>query len=234
MTSHPLDLLPTFLSVLVLLAVAPFCYRWGGHRATARLQPMVHGLMRMAYSDHLTGLPNRRAAVDYLESGEGEAWVAMVDVRWLREVNNSRGHTAGDELLRAVAGALSVAVEPDGQAARFSGDEFVLCVADADDDGQLPERITERIRVELARYGAADPDVPQPQVCIGWASTRQLSRALVLEAVGVAVAQAKAFAPDHGDGATACSVRYQDQPTTAPGPHLPAQRRVVGRSTVGS
>ena len=231
MTSLRSDLLPTLLAVAALSVVAPLCYRWGGHRATARLQPMVHGFMRMAYTDHLTGLPNRRAAVDYLESGDDEAWVAMIDVRWLAAVNNSRGHSAGDELLRAVAGALETAVADDGQAARFSGDEFPLTVL-ANDDPQQPEAIAERIRAALARYGTAHPDAPQPQVCIGWAATKQATRSRVLDAVGIAVAHAKALAPTYGDTSTVCTVRYQDEPTSdIP---IPIQRRAVEHSAVRS
>lgn len=225
MTSHPADLLPALLAVLTLIVAAPLCYYWGGHRAATRLQPMLLGLLRMAYTDHLTGLPNRRAAVEYLQTSEVEQWVAMIDVRWLKSVNNTRGHSAGDELLRAVAGALSAAAEPDGQAARFSGDEFLLSVPDTDDP-QQPDRIAERIRVGLARYGETHPHATQPQVCIGWAATKQMTHSQVLGAVGIAVAHAKALASTDVDGSAVCSVRYLDEPPSEV--RIPVQRDAVG------
>jgi diguanylate cyclase (GGDEF)-like protein len=230
-TSAFADLLLTLLAAAASLVIGPLCYRWGVHRATARLQPALHRFLRMAYTDHLTGLPNGRAAVEYLETSEGEQWVAMVDVRWLRAVNNSRGHSAGDQLLQAVADALARVAEPDGQAARFSGDEFLLSIPDTGDPRE-PDSIAERIRAELAGYGAVHPDAPQPQVCIGWAATRQVSRSRVLEAVGIAVAHAKALAQTHGDGSTVCSVRYQDElPSDV---CIPFQRRGVDRVVVRS
>lgn len=105
-----------------------------------------------ARRDELTSLYNRRGWVEFLEAEERRcrryghpACVIAVDLDDLKSVNDRHGHAAGDEMLRAAAGALSTAVRGIDVVARTGGDEFmVLCIeCDASNAGALVERIRE-------------------------------------------------------------------------------------------
>ncbi|KQQ31307.1 hypothetical protein ASF53_00905 [Methylobacterium sp. Leaf123] len=95
---------------------------------------------RLAHTDALTGLPNRRSFVAQLEEAVGRAaaggerfCVGVIDLDGFKPVNDSLGHRAGDDVLREVARRLQG--EGLGRAARFGGDEFGLIVeGDADLD----------------------------------------------------------------------------------------------------
>jgi diguanylate cyclase (GGDEF)-like protein len=96
---------------------------------------------RLAYYDTLTGLPNRRRCVDLLgrlvaaARGLGEAVaVIYLDLNNFKRVNDTFGHSVGDEVLRTVADRLTstlagfTAKHPSVVLARFGGDEFVIAV----------------------------------------------------------------------------------------------------------
>ena len=94
-------------------------------------------LEQQAYYDELTGLPNRRLLLQLLEqqlapnnrrqdsSQEGLA-VLFVDLDHFKRINDSLGHTAGDQALVTVANRLRNAVRPADTVARLAGDEFVI------------------------------------------------------------------------------------------------------------
>lgn len=86
-------------------------------------------LLYRAANDALTGLLNRTGlhdAVD-LRIAKGEPFVlVLVDLDRFKEVNDTLGHQAGDELLRAVAERLRACLPPQAVLARLGGDEFVL------------------------------------------------------------------------------------------------------------
>ncbi len=98
-------------------------------------------LERAALYDPLTELPNRASFLDHLarrlsaclRSGQGLA-VAMLDLDGFKEVNDTLGHHHGDRLLQAVAARLRRSVRASDLVARWSGDEFVLLLADAGDE----------------------------------------------------------------------------------------------------
>jgi diguanylate cyclase (GGDEF)-like protein len=99
---------------------------------------------RLAYYDTLTGLPNRRRCVDLLgrsiaaAKGSGEAVaVIYLDLNNFKRVNDTFGHSVGDEVLRTVSDRLTstlagfAAKHPSVLLARFGGDEFVIAVRHA-------------------------------------------------------------------------------------------------------
>jgi diguanylate cyclase (GGDEF)-like protein len=102
-------------------------------------------LHHMAYTDALTQLPNRaqftRVLGRTLASGAGLS-VLFVDLDDFKTVNDSLGHTIGDELLAEVAGRL-VAVADDAVVARFGGDEFALLLESPTDPELVAARILE-------------------------------------------------------------------------------------------
>jgi diguanylate cyclase len=96
---------------------------------------------RLAYFDPLTGLPNRQRCLETAErqfaeaarTGESVA-VVYLDLNSFKRINDTFGHSAGDAVLRTVAGKLARAIQsPEGGAAhvslaRFGGDEFVILI----------------------------------------------------------------------------------------------------------
>jgi diguanylate cyclase (GGDEF)-like protein/PAS domain S-box-containing protein len=97
-------------------------------------------LVYLAHYDGLTGLPNRVLFFDRLQQTLAQAGrrnllaaVMFLDVDRFKVVNDTLGHTVGDELLRHVAQRLAGCVRVGDTVARFSGDEFVLIVNDLHD-----------------------------------------------------------------------------------------------------
>src|SRR5262245_1865530 len=121
-------------------------------RATAdALADAQRQLRHLAYHDPLTGLPNRIAFQQELETalaGELPAVaVLFVDLDDFKLVNDSFGHQAGDELLTAVAGRLRKATRAGELVARHSGDEFLILVFGAEHANGGPD-------LDGVRYGA--------------------------------------------------------------------------------
>ena len=108
-------------------------------------------LKHRAFHDALTGLPNRslfaREAADALETARAAgrtAGVLFVDLDDFKMVNDTMGHSVGDELLVEVAARLAAVVRQSDTAARLGGDEFALLIddaADPDDVDAFAERI---------------------------------------------------------------------------------------------
>ena len=120
-------------------------------------------LVHRTLHDPLTELPNRQLFLDRLEqtrtnrfaAGSGLA-VVFIDMDGFKQVNDSFGHHAGDELLVAVARRLQRAVRPSDSVARFGGDEFVVLAEEVDsltDATQLAWRLTSALRTPFSIAG---------------------------------------------------------------------------------
>lgn len=97
-------------------------------------------IRQQAYYDALTGLPNRSLLFDRLAqstiAARREGWLSallFIDLDRFKEVNDTLGHVAGDELLQDVASRLRECVREVDTVARFGGDEFVLLLQDLAD-----------------------------------------------------------------------------------------------------
>lgn len=139
-----------------------------------RLRTMTATLRELSMSDELTGLRNRRAAfvlgTQLVELGDRqrrEVQVLFVDVDGLKALNDSLGHGAGDDALRAVAEALSSAFRRSDVVARIGGDEFLVVAAGLGE----PDRagLERRIRQSLAATDVAAPG-KGVSVSLGWAT----------------------------------------------------------------
>ncbi|NBD19256.1 diguanylate cyclase [Aquabacterium fontiphilum] len=112
-------------------------------------------LHRMATTDHLTGLMNRRSLVDALEREQARRLrkphpmtVILVDIDHFKQLNDTYGHAVGDWALQAVAGVLKKGVREMDFVARWGGEEFliVLPFADGTQANPVAERLRETIR----------------------------------------------------------------------------------------
>jgi diguanylate cyclase (GGDEF)-like protein len=97
-------------------------------------------LTRQAFADSLTGLANRALFRDRVEHAlarhrrdAGRVSLLLLDLDDFKTINDSLGHTAGDELLVALAGRLREEVRGCDTLARIGGDEFAVLVEDLDD-----------------------------------------------------------------------------------------------------
>jgi diguanylate cyclase (GGDEF)-like protein len=126
----------------------------------ARLHDMVE---RQALLDGLTGLANRRAAADALHAEAARAErletplsVVLADLDGFKDVNDAHGHAVGDEVLRVVAEVLRETLRESDVAGRWGGEEFLLLLPGADEEGAA--QLAERVRAELSSRNI--PSVP--------------------------------------------------------------------------
>ena len=115
----------------------------------------IAGLRDLALTDSFTGLANRRAYEERMEEellraqrmGRSLA-LLLLDVDHLKQMNDTFGHAAGDQLLRAVVDVLRSRTRGIDLAARLGGDEFILILPETDRAGAMValERLTEGIR----------------------------------------------------------------------------------------
>ncbi|MGI8746760.1 MAG: putative bifunctional diguanylate cyclase/phosphodiesterase, partial [Deinococcus sp.] len=86
-------------------------------------------LQQLAYSDLLTGLPNRLQLDRALRQAERQGApfsLLFIDMDGFKLINDTLGHAAGDEVLREISGRFGPFLRPGDLAARLSGDEFVI------------------------------------------------------------------------------------------------------------
>jgi diguanylate cyclase (GGDEF)-like protein len=118
-------------------------------------------LEHQANHDPLTGLPNRTLLAHYVADrfrpGAGGLACLFLDLDNFKVVNDSLGHTAGDELLVEVAERLRATVRPGDLVARFGGDEFVVVCEHVDEDAAvaLAGRVSEALARPM-RLGGVD------------------------------------------------------------------------------
>jgi diguanylate cyclase (GGDEF)-like protein len=115
-----------------------------------------------ATHDELTGLPNRALVLDRLshamtraERTDSRVCVLFVDLDRFKAINDSLGHSVGDEVLVRVAERLQVAVRPSDTVGRLSGDEFVVICEDLtpNDALHIAERVADAVSAPVQLYG---------------------------------------------------------------------------------
>ena len=123
---------------------------------------------RMTYEathDGLTQLSNRRAAMARLEQGLARTdrtgttlAVLLCDLDWFKDINDHRGHSAGDLVLQIIARRLSASVRAGDHVGRLGGDEFVVIAEPVEDTARaldLAERIIEVLQQPMVIDGAS-------------------------------------------------------------------------------
>lgn len=160
---------------------------------------------RMAYTDELTGLYNRRGLFavgePLLLKGRETGWpicVLYADVDGLKKINDSQGHEAGDRAIQAAARALKAALRETDLVARLGGDELCAVLTGSQGDGSA-------LLSRLSKLAQPDPASGRPAMSVGLArddraATTDLER-LVQRADHVMYAlkrwrRERTFAPD--------------------------------------
>jgi diguanylate cyclase (GGDEF)-like protein len=126
------------------------------HAVVALENARLHGMVeRQALIDGLTGLANRRAASDALHAEAARAErletplsVVLADLDGFKDVNDAHGHAVGDEVLRVFADVLRETLRESDVAGRWGGEEFLLLLPGADEEGAA--QLAERVRIGLA------------------------------------------------------------------------------------
>jgi len=115
-------------------------------------------LLRSAQSDPLTGLPNRSLLLARIDSCLRESWhgeqrptLYFVDLDRFKNINDSLGHAAGDQVLRTVAERLVQAAPASAMVSRLSGDEYVVLDPESADGSSvdIAERLLDVFREPL-------------------------------------------------------------------------------------
>lgn len=132
---------------------------------------------RQSQFDELTGLANRRRINQKLSTTLSAFKVAkrscalmMLDLDRFKQVNDTLGHPAGDELLKQVSDRLTAIVQDRGEVGRLGGDEFQILLPDMDDRGELSDLASRIIQM-----------ISQPYSING-------RRAIIGTSIGVAIA----------------------------------------------
>jgi diguanylate cyclase (GGDEF)-like protein len=151
--------------VLLLLAIGSVLtsYLFDVRRQRAGLRAGAEVARRLARSDALTGLGNRRALDDTLNGETARSArrgtplaVGLVDLDGLRRINDRYGHLEGDRCLREAARAMEKSVRGGDMCFRWGGDEFVVVLPGTDRAGA--EGVLARMAESVGRVCASNDD----------------------------------------------------------------------------
>ena len=144
---------------------------------------------REARFDGLTGLPNRTsferlvAEASERSGSGGESFVIMLDLDRFKEVNDTLGHRAGDDLLIVVGDRLTALLGPDDVLARLAGDEFAIV-------GQRRDR--------------------EDMLALAWACVHEVGRPVTLDGLEIVVTASAGMAVIDDDIEDGAPLRYAD------------------------
>ncbi|HEX2040445.1 MAG TPA: diguanylate cyclase, partial [Acidimicrobiales bacterium] len=128
-------------------------------------------LDRLARHDTLTGLHNRRHLEEHLHGmvvgsmrRKQAVGVLLIDVDHFKQINDTYGHSVGDEVLTAVAARLEAGLRADDVAGRWGGEEFLVLLPQTELDGAMA--VAERMRASVADDPVAVSDGTSVEVTV--------------------------------------------------------------------
>jgi diguanylate cyclase len=135
-----------------------------------RRQKLGEFYRQLSMNDGLTGLYNRAWLNDMLpkmvstaQRAEGPLSLVMIDLDHFKRFNDTHGHLAGDEALRAAAGVINAALRPSDYAVRYGGEEMLVILPDTSQN--LARMVAERLCQRLRRAVIFDDmRLPLPQL----------------------------------------------------------------------
>jgi diguanylate cyclase len=137
--------------------------------SAAWMQSLIDALCEMSSRDALTGLANRRQfelalarELDRVARSGEPALLMMLDIDHFKRVNDTHGHAAGDEVIRAVATALAESVRPMDLVARIGGEEFAVILPNC--GPAFGQAVAERIRQRVQRRAVSI--APQQEISV--------------------------------------------------------------------
>ncbi len=123
-------------------------------------QALINALVELSSRDALTGLANRRAfelalgrEIDRVARSGEPALLLALDIDHFKQVNDTHGHAAGDQVIRAVGHALVDSVRPMDLVARVGGAEFAVILPNC--ASTFGETVAERVRRRVERMPVA-------------------------------------------------------------------------------
>ena len=147
----PIELLLGGIALSLLLGALVFVLGTGRARARRLVDLKTGELLHQALHDALTGLPNRALIADRIEQllarsrrNDSTAAVLFIDIDEFKNINDTLGHEAGDQLLRSVAARLTTGLRAVDTVGRLGGDEFIVLI---DGEPQIAaELVAERVQ----------------------------------------------------------------------------------------
>jgi diguanylate cyclase (GGDEF)-like protein len=121
----------------------------------------INKIEEMAFRDHLTGLPNRKAFEKYFnqenkKNHNQKLAILYLDLDGFKEVNDNYGHDTGDLLLKTVASRLENTIRSQDKVSRMGGDEFTILLTDIEsfrDAKKIIKKIEAKIAEPYQIYG---------------------------------------------------------------------------------
>jgi len=127
-------------------------------RISKALEENKEHFRHAAFHDALTGLPNRSLFIDHLRLAIERSKinhdhlfaVLFIDLDRFKNINDSLGHSTGDQLLIAIAGRIGACLRPTDTIARLGGDEFAILL-DGLENWTVATDVAERVQTELLK-----------------------------------------------------------------------------------
>lgn len=155
------------ITFAAFLAFVGYTYAEAVSGATRKLHALNSELTRLATTDALTGLVNRRQMREFIEreitrfkrSGRMFA-VILADIDHFKSINDKYGHQTGDVVLIAVANAMREVMRAQDQLARWGGEEFLVLLPET--SGVEALAAAQRLQERLVNLQSAQPEMITP------------------------------------------------------------------------
>ncbi len=229
--NHSTSIWPTVIPVILglsfLLAVLAFGIAWRIGKLTTSLQASERQNKYLALHDPLSGLANRlqlsRALEAVITRKPGARFALLhCDLDKFKQVNDTYGHAAGDEVIKVVAKRLKDIVEPGGLVARQGGDEFVILFTKFTDRGRLTLLSGRLIGAVKKPIPLKNGEVAEVGLSIGVATAP--NRGDNAEALMASADAALYYSKENGRGQTAFAEDMNKTPSPPEKTKEPAQK----------